>query len=363
MSIVDLIKSQLTSEVLDKLSGVIGESSEKTRTATNAAIPSVLAMIANSALSGKGLDGLLGALRDFEGTDPVATLKTPGATPTPPSGGDILGSLLGPNLSTLLNILSKFVGIGLPAIKTLLSYVGPLILSVLAAQLKGKGGLTPANLTSLLTAEKPNITKAIPAGLSLADLTSPPSSTPTTKHVTTTKVEEPALPGWLLPLLALGLIAAGLYFFMKPAEEPVAPAPAPAPAAATTPSAEAPKPLTPVEIAPAEPKLAIPTVDAVSKGLTEVYTGVTNALALVKDVPTAEAEAPKLTALSTELDTVKALWDKIPAEAKATVAKVTVDHLDTLKGVVAKVLEIPGVGEKLKPILDAIIAKLVGFSV
>ena len=61
-------------------------------------------------------------------------------------------------------------------------------------------------------------------------------------------------------------------------------------------------------------------------------------------------------------DALKALWNKIPAEARATVAKLTVEHLDTLKGVVSKVLEIPGVGEKLKPILDAIITKLAGFS-
>lgn len=359
MSIVDLIKGQLTGDVLDKLSGAIGESSEKTKAAANAAIPSILAMIANSALSGKGLDGLLGALRDFDGSDPVSTLKTPGAAPTPPPGGDILGSLLGPNLSTLLNILSKFAGVSLPAIKTLLSYVGPMILSVLAAQLKGKGGFTPANLTSLLTAEKENITKALPAGLSLADLT---SAIPATKSVTTPKVEEAALPGWLLPLLALGLIGAGLYFFMKPAEEPAVPGPAPEVAPVATAPVDAPKPLAPAELPSADAKLAIPPAADVAKSLGEVYTGVTDALALVKDVPTAEAAAPKLTAFDAQLGTLKSLWDKIPADAKATVAKVTIDHLDTLKGVVGKVLEIPGVGEKLKPILDAIIAKLVGFS-
>jgi len=368
MSLVDLIKDQLSSDVLEKLSSAIGESPEKTRAATNAAVPSVLSMLANSVLGGKGLDSLLGALRDFEGTDPVATLRAPG-TPAPPAGGDILGSLLGTSsLSSLIGVLAKFAGVGLPAIKTLLGFIGPMILSALASQLRSRGGFSAANLTSLLTAEKANFAKAIPAGLSLADLTTLPhehaANPTTTARPVTTRPEETSLPGWLLPLLALGLIGAGLYFFMKPAEGPVVPAPVPEPGPTTAPApVEAPKPVTPVEaVPPAEAKVTMPTADEVSKSLTNVYTGVTQALADVKDVPTAEAAAPKLTALDAQLDTVKALWDKIPADAKATVAKVTVEHLDTLKGVVAKVLEIPGVGEKLKPILDAIIAKLAGFS-
>lgn len=356
MSIVDLIKNQLSGEVLDKLSAAIGESPEKTRAASNAAVPSILSMLTNSALSGKGLEGLLSALRDFDGADPVATLKTPG-TPAPPPGGDILGSLLGPNLSSLLNLLSKFAGVGVPAMKTLLSYIGPMILSVLASQLKGRGGLTPANLTSLLTAEKANIARAVPAGLSLADLTPPPI---VTTRPATTAAEESSLPGWLLPLLALALIGAGLYFFMQPAE-----APAPTPNEAENPApppGEAPRATPPIETPKADLDVAIPTADEVSKRLDDVYSGVTQALADVKDVPTAEAAAPKLTAFDTQLDAIKSLWDKIPTDAKATVAKVTAEHLDTLKGVVTKVLEIPGVGEKLKPILDAIITKLAGFS-
>lgn len=95
MSIVDLIKNQLSGEVLDKLSAAIGESPEKTRAASNAAVPSILSMLTNSALSGKGLEGLLSALRDFDGADPVATLKTPG-TPAPPPAETYLDRSWGP---------------------------------------------------------------------------------------------------------------------------------------------------------------------------------------------------------------------------------------------------------------------------
>ena len=43
MNIVDLIKSQLSGDVLGKLSSLVGESEDKTRTAVNGAVPSLLA--------------------------------------------------------------------------------------------------------------------------------------------------------------------------------------------------------------------------------------------------------------------------------------------------------------------------------
>ncbi|OJW19217.1 MAG: hypothetical protein BGO49_12030 [Planctomycetales bacterium 71-10] len=349
MSIVDTIKNQLSGEVLAKLSSILGESEEKTSATVGAAVPAILSTLANSVLSGKGLDGLLDALRGVEGTDPVDTLRSSNSD-GPPPGGDILGSLLGPNLSTLINILSKFSGVGLPALKTLLSYVGPIILSAIAAQLKGKGGLTPANLTSFFTAEKANITRALPASLSLADLPSIPG-VPTSVPVG--KAPTAGIPPWLLPALALGFLALAAFYFMSgPQEAPAPPPPVEAPAA----------PATAIPPAPTGDSLTIPTADEVSKGLSEIYSGATQTLADVKDAATAEAAAPKLQGLDDRLSTLKGLWDKLPAEARSTIAKVTVEHLDTLKALVGKVLEIPGVGEKLKPILDALLAKLAEFA-
>jgi len=354
MSIIDLIKDQLSGDLLGKLSGAVGESEETTRAAAGAAVPSLLSVLANSVLSGKGADGLLQALRDYEGRDVASMLRAPstGGTPPPPPGGDVLGSLLGPNLSTLINILSKFSGVGLAGMKTLLSYLGPIILSTIAAQLKGKGGLNAANLTSFFTTEKENITRALPAGLSLADL-------PSTSGVPTSlpKAPEAGAPSWILPAVAIALIAlAGLYYLTQPsAEAPDGVTPIP-------PVSEVdPLPSPTIPEAP-EIKVEVPSADEVTKSLTEVYTGAAQTLASVTDVETAEAAAPKLEGYQSTLDGLTTVWEKIPAEAKSTVVKATVEHLDELKSLVGKVLEIPGVGEKLKPILDALVAKLTGFT-
>ena len=67
--------------------------------------------------------------------------------------------------------------------------------------------------------------------------------------------------------------------------------------------------------------------------------------------------------MPSKLDTLKALWDKLPDAGKSAVTKIVVDHLGQLKDVVTKVLAIPGVSEKLKPVLDTILSKLTAFTV
>jgi hypothetical protein len=51
----------------------------------------------------------------------------------------------------------------------------------------------------------------------------------------------------------------------------------------------------------------------------------------------------------------------MPAAGKDTIMAFTADHLGKLKELVAKVLALPGVGDKIKPAVDEIIGKLAGF--
>ena len=114
------------------------------------------------------------------------------------------------------------------------------------------------------------------------------------------------------------------------------------------------------------PKVDLPLLPDPAKlgtDLTSVFTSLTDILGGVKDVPTAQAAAPKLTDLTPKLDGLKSLWDKVPAAGKSALTKIAADHLGKLKELVAKVLAIPGVSEKLKPILDILLAKLTAFMV
>jgi hypothetical protein len=116
-------------------------------------------------------------------------------------------------------------------------------------------------------------------------------------------------------------------------------------------------------IAPKVDLSPLPDPAKLGTDLTSVFSSLTDILGGVKDVPTAETAAPKLTDLTPKLDGLKSLWDKVPAAGKTAVIMLATDHIGKLKELVTKVLAIPGVSDKLKTVLDILLAKLTAFTV
>jgi hypothetical protein len=202
----------------------------------------------------------------------------------------------------------------------------------------------------------------------LADLPSLGTTTHSgTTHSTSARpVAAPAaeggLPSWLLPLVVLALLAGLAYWFLSgPAEQPAAAPVASAPAPAPIERREAPAVKEAPPIVPKEAMAALPDPAKLSIDLGSLFTHATEYLTGVKDAVTADAALPKLKDLVTQVDGYKALWDKLPDVGKASVAKVSTDHIDGLKALVDKVLGIAGVGDILRPILESLIAKLGAF--
>src|SRR5262245_48755235 len=115
MNIVDVIKSQLTSENLGRLSSIIGESEDKTRAATTAAVPGLLSILANLASTSGGADKVINALKQVDTGSQGGfgdILAGPKAQEVQEKGGSLLNILLGASaLPMILNVLSKFAGI------------------------------------------------------------------------------------------------------------------------------------------------------------------------------------------------------------------------------------------------------------
>ncbi len=377
MNIVDMIKSELGGEIIGKLSSVIGENEDKIKTAVTAAVPGLLSMLAHLVSSGSGADKVIDALKQVD-TSPSGglgdILSGGKSDQVLEKGGSLLNILLGSSaLPAILSFLSKFAGIDSGRAKNLLSLLAPLILSMIAKQFAGKP-LTPSALSSFFAEQAPNINAALPSGFSLASIpgfSTEPGATPPRPVGSTAPAESSGLPGWLLPLVGLALLA-GLawYFFGQPADEP-------APEVALVKGEPRPDRGNPRGGAPARqpnalkaeppaPKIETPAVPEAAKigtDLGAIYTSLTDLLGGVKDVPTAEAAVPKLKDLTPRIDGLRGLWDKLPDAGKAEVAKVTTDHLAKLKELVGKVLAIPGVSDKLKPVVDMLIDKLAAFAI
>ena len=102
------------------------------------------------------------------------------------------------------------------------------------------------------------------------------------------------------------------------------------------------------------------TVDGVNLG-EEIGTTVgdtVSALEGVTDRASAEAALPDLEAAQSKLDELSGQIEQLPQQGKAALASLLDDSLPELQDLVNKVEGMEGVGEVLKPTLDAIMTKL-----
>ena len=100
-----------------------------------------------------------------------------------------------------------------------------------------------------------------------------------------------------------------------------------------------------------------PTLSAVQDQITGFFKSSTDAFNGITDASSAEAALPKLRDLNTKLDTVKTAIGALPADSKTQVTAQFGSLLGTLKPTIDKVMAIPGVSDKIKPVVDDMTSK------
>ena len=66
INLIDLVKSQLGNQVIGQIGGLLGESTDKTQSAINGAIPALLGGLMNTASNSSGAGNLLSALNGVD---------------------------------------------------------------------------------------------------------------------------------------------------------------------------------------------------------------------------------------------------------------------------------------------------------
>jgi len=402
MNIVDLVKDQLTSQVLGSLGSLVGTNEAQTKAATAAAVPAMLGGLAKLAGTSQGagqlasaLGGLdLGMLGNLAGV-----LGGSNASKMSDKGGSLLGTLFGNSATSMIvETLASFLGIKGGIARSMLSYLAPVVLGTVAKQLTSSGkSIDAAGIQSLFADQSRNIQSALPAGLSLGDfgniakaVTSATSGGAShSSHASHGHVERQpessGFPSWL-PWLALPLIALGAFLLMnkdkggKPVEKNV-------PVANQTEmmkkmaeaqkSGEALAEKAAVKVADAGAEAVKTTTDAVaavvekatdaidltafSGDMTGLFGKLTDSFKGITDVPSAEAAVPGLKDLAGILEGYKATADKLPEAGKATVKEMVGTNLGTLQPIIDTVLAIPGVGDILRPIVEPMLKTLSAF--
>lgn len=366
MNLVDLVQDQLTSQVLGSLGSLIGADESQTRSATSAAVPAILGGLAKLASSQGGagqiasaLGGLdLGALGNLAGM-----LGGSNASRMAAQGGDLLGSLFGTTATgKMVDTLAGFLGMKPGIARSLLAYLAPIVLGMVAKQFTG-GRADAAGLQRLFADQAGNIKAALPAGLSLGDFgTSGGVTTPAAGH----QAAGGGFPAWV-PLVLLPLLALGAWWLMKGdrmgkedngvmIEEIRRDGPITTDRTEVI-EREGNKILDAVsETISIDPKFVEAARLAVNS--TELFGGLSKILGGVKDVDAAKAAIPELEKFGPVLAAVQSEAEKLEGDDKTAFADFVSKNLGLLQKVIDTAMAIPGVKELLGPVVGPMVEKL-----
>ena len=374
MNITDLITSQLMSpDVLGKLSGLIGANESQTKTATSAAVPALLNVFGKMASTNSGADqlakamggldlGMLGNLAGALGGSQASGLGS--------MGGSLLTSLLGGgnNLSSLVGTIASFAGMQPGIMKTLLTYLAPMVLGMVAKQFTGKPDAS--SVSRLFSEQSNNIRGALPKGLSLGDFGSVSGrpSEPVRHGGHSPEPQSAGLPGWLLPLLALGALGLGWYIWNQnqPKDEV---------AIAQVERKVGPVKETVTEVVERKGKeMMDAVVDQISidpkfleairvgKNATDLFGGLTSVLKGVTNEETARLAVPELEKLAPMLTSLEEEAGRLPVEEKPAFTDFIGKNLGLLSKVIDTVMALPGVKDLLGPVVGPMVETLAKMS-
>jgi hypothetical protein len=383
VNLIDLVKSQLGGQVLQQLSGLLGESPDKTQRAVNGAIPALLGGLLGNASSGNSASNILNALNTVDDglLNNFGNLlgNSQQSTGLIDMGGKLLGSLLGGgNVAGLSNALSGFSGLGKGAVGSLLGLLAPLLMGVIKRQLAGSGGLNIGNLTHLLMGQKDNISAAMPAGLgqqlqsaglgnlfggvlgnfsgmgqqavstatnavnqASSTVTRAANSANTTVRNAASNIPTPRPTSsplrWLAPLAIV--LVAGWFLLNRTTNSPAA-----------------------VEGGNAGATTAEAVVGGVDVGreVGNVFSTLTSTLNGITDEASAREALPQLEEVAGQVDNLSGLFGQLPDAAKTSVSSLINDNLGGLNDVISKVTALPGVGSIIQTVLDNIVKTLSG---
>lgn len=381
VNLVSVIMQFLSPDLMSKLAASLGVDQSSVGKATNAAVPGLLATLAGVAATPEGSRKLFDTVSQQKPgmLDSLASMiGGAGQKTVADSGTNMLSSLLGGSaLSGLAGAISKFAGLGGGASSSLLGLLTPVVMGALGQQ-KSAAGLDASGLAQMLTAQKANISAALPSGFAdmlgkaglLGAIGSGASTVADTARATAsttgamadravTQARTGGMPGWLtwaLPILAV--LAVGWWFFGRHA-----------PVVVEQPRPVATQPIQPTQTTigqagavatQALQSLQNVTVGGVNVG-TEIQTaidGLAGTLKGVTDAASARAALPRLQGAAAQLDKVNGVASQLPASSRSALMALIGAVRPSLEDLFTKVLAIPGVAEIAKPTIDGVRANL-----
>src|SRR5882762_4993147 len=163
MNILNIIREQLSPEMLGQISKTVGENPEGTKTELQQALPTLLGSAAAQASSPGGAAGLLDMLKQKapQGgwSESLSGLLGTGGAGS--AGSSFVSSLLGPKMNAVRDFISGRSGIRGESATSLMSTGGQLLIGILGKQVMARG-LGASGLGQLLSSQIPHLQGMVP---------------------------------------------------------------------------------------------------------------------------------------------------------------------------------------------------------
>ncbi|WP_300670640.1 OmpA family protein [Soonwooa sp.] len=164
INLIDLIKGQLTPEIVSQVSTHLGENNSNVSNAISAFLPAIVGGMANN--SGDG--GIFNSLKSLASSDFVSQM-TSGSDSVAATIKSVISTIFGSKTDTVVNTVSNFAGVSPASGHQLLDLVGGSTFGFLGKYISDNN-LDHNAFTNLLNDQKGIVSSLLPAGLSLAGL-------------------------------------------------------------------------------------------------------------------------------------------------------------------------------------------------
>src|SRR6267142_1086688 len=166
MNILNIIREQLSPEILGQISKTVGENPEGTKGALQSALPALLGSAAAQASSPSGATGLLEMLKQKapQGGWSESLSGLLGGAGAGGAGSSFVSSLLGPKMNAVRDFIAGQSGIRPESATSLMSMGGQILMGTLGKQVMARG-LGASGLGQLLSSQIPHLQGLIPPEL------------------------------------------------------------------------------------------------------------------------------------------------------------------------------------------------------
>jgi hypothetical protein len=350
-NLVEQIANTLGPVIVGRIASSLGLNETATQKAIVAAVPALLAALISYVSKPQGATKLRNVLKKQEPgvlSSLANAIGGSGQKALIDQGSSVLTSLVGGKiLSGLSRAVGQYAGIGESGSTSLVGLLGPVVLGVLGHEQRDRR-LDASGLANLLTSQRDTIQAALPSAfskyLSQAGILDEVTSAVTKAASRTPERATSSSWTWLLGALALIVIGFIAWRLLSTPHQ----------------IAEAPSPQIEAPYASALQKLKGMKVGDVDIGevAASAVNNVQSSLQDVKDEATAQAALPKLNEATSQFDQLIGLLDQMSPETRKAVAETFAAIRPTLDQLLDKALAIPGVGAVIKPVVEAIRAKL-----